>query len=237
MINLVDVSALSKILCPQNIHTQLKYATVQNFLGRVVNGYQPELLDLCLMTPKAARALCQVQTFLNEKYNYGILVFDAYRPKRAVVDFMQWSLAPPANDFELARKALHYPNIEKAELFTQGYVAEDSNHCYGNTVDLILINLKTNTNLEMGSPFDYMDEKSHWTASAKQLGNEAYTNRQILLDAMKKFDFIPYEKEFWHFTHGGEEGREVSEPIDVAISSELRGLNVSTIADSAKADS
>lgn len=223
MSNLVDTVALSKHCCEFPIQAELAYATANNFLGRIVDGYHPEAQDLCLLTPKAANALCHVQNELIEKYQYGLMVYDAYRPKRAVMDFVKWSNLDPANDFELQRKNLHYPHITKKELFALGYVAEDSNHCYGNTVDLVLMELGSRKMLNMGAIFDYMDEKSHLVTPPEIIGQDAYRHRQILIDAMVKFGFETYEKEFWHYCHGGKSGREVSTPLDVEITPDLRG--------------
>src|SRR5579883_153689 len=224
--NLIDTVALSKKICDQPIQCQLAYTTANNFLGRIVNGYHQDAFDICLLTPKAAHALCQVQNELIHNHELGLLVFDAYRPRRAVKDFMQWSKAPPASDFELQRKKLHYPHIEKNQLFDLGYVAEDSNHCYGNTVDLVLIDLQTKKILNMGDIFDYMDPLSHITNTENEIGAEAYQNRQILRDAMEKHGFHPYQYEFWHYCHGGPKGREVEGPLDIEITANLKGIGV-----------
>ena len=222
--NLVDVVTLSKKLCPQPIQVKLKYANKENFLGRIVNGYVPGVDDIALLTPKAANDLCLAQNELINKFGYGLLVYDAYRPKRAVQDFLQWSKQLPADDDELERKAKHYPHIRKDQLFELGYVMEDSDHCYGNTVDVVLIELSAGKKLDMGARFDYMDELSHITATAAMIGEEACKNRQILSAAMMKFGFQTYTEEYWHFCHGGAVGREVREPMDVEINSEMRDI-------------
>lgn len=219
---LVNVIEISKEKCKHPIKAKLKYATTKNFVGRVIDGYDPTITDVALMTSKAAEQLCLVQNELIEKYQYGLLIYDAYRPKRAVNDFMLWSKADPESPYELERKAKHYPNIEKQKFFELGYVAEDSGHCYGNTVDLVLIDLNTNKKLEMGARYDFMDEKSHITAKVGQISEEALKNRKILLDTMQKFGFNPLHEEYWHFSHGGKEGREVQKPMDIPIQVAIR---------------
>ena len=94
-IPLVDVVSLSKQKCQHPIIGKLAYATDENFIGRVINGYSPDATDVCLLTPKAAHALCQAQNELNEKHQLGLLIYDAYRPHRAVKDFAQWIQQPP----------------------------------------------------------------------------------------------------------------------------------------------
>ena len=216
---------LSKHACQQPIQGKLAYATVNNIVGRIVNGYHPDAADVCLLTSNAATALCKVQNYLLSHRGYGLFIYDAYRPKRAVMDFLQWSKQPLQNQEDYIRKQRHFPNIEKEHLFIEGYFAEDSYHCYGNTVDLGLINLSTNKLIEMGTIFDFMDATASVDAPVHQIGDDAFQNRKILQDAMCAFDFVPYEKEYWHFSHGGVAGREIIISLDIEITPILRGAN------------
>jgi len=223
---LFDVAALSQKLCPEPIQAELLYATPYNFIGRPIAGYVPGVKDFALLTRVAAEALCAVQNNLLQNHNLRLRIYDSYRPKRAVNDFMAWSNEPVANNeqgrFELIRKKIHYPHIEKNQLFELGYVAEDSQHCYGHTVDLVLIDDK-NQEVNLGACFDFMDTLSHITCTAADIGEEALHHREILSTAMQKFDFVPYVKEFWHFSHAE---KTILEPIDIIISEDLKGLNV-----------
>jgi PhoPQ-activated pathogenicity-related protein/D-alanyl-D-alanine dipeptidase len=219
---LVDVVALSKNKCAHPIHAHLAYATENNFVGQKIDGYTPGLTDMALMTKEAAEALVKVQNDLYKQHEYGLLIYDSYRPKQAVQHFVRWSKQPPAGEHELARKKLQYPDIEKASMFELGYVSHDSQHCYGNTVDLVLID-KNGKELNHGVPFDYMGTKSHDTATAKDIGEEAVKNRMILMTAMKKYGFVPYPLEYWHFSYGD---KTIHEPMDIKITPELKGLNV-----------
>ena len=223
---LTDLVALSSKRCSVPIVVKLKYATAKNFVGRPIPGYDPNVLNLGLMTPKAAEALCEVQNYLIEKFNLGLKVFDAYRPKRAVLFFKEWSTKEP-DEIDNERKKIHYPDVEKNQFFDLGYVAEDSGHCYGNTVDLVLIDLKTGKKVPMGSRYDFMGKESWSKTQADVIGQEAFLNRQILADAMKKFGFNDLEEEYWHYSHGGKEGRELTEPQDVEITEALRESGVS----------
>jgi D-alanyl-D-alanine dipeptidase len=211
---LVDVLPLAKKYCKHAIECKLAYATNENFLGRIVAGYHPDVCNICYLTPNAAEALCKVQDILNKK-QLGLFVFDSYRPLRAVRDFNHWMRAPVKNDHELARKEIHYPHVEKNQLAVLGYVCDDvSNHCFGDTIDLSLIELSSKKFLNMGACFDFFDEISYPAASAKMIGQEAFDNRRILSDAMQEAGFLPYEKEYWHFTF---RQRDVKEPLDIEI--------------------
>jgi D-alanyl-D-alanine dipeptidase len=192
----------------------LKYATSENFLGRPVAGYNPGAKNLCLLAPNAAHALCQVQSYLNNEHQLGLIIYDAYRPLRAVKDFYQW-IREPATENELARKAIHYPHITKAELPELGYIADDvSRHCFAGTVDLSLVRLSDHNELNMGAVFDYFDSLSHDDVGADLIGEEAFQNRQLLKHAMEKFGFNIYQYEYWHFDY---REQEINQPLDIVI--------------------
>lgn len=214
---LINVIQLSQNHCTHPIQGRLVYATTENFLGRVVAGYHPDAVHVCLMTPKSALALCQVQSQLNQS-GVGLFIFDSYRPLRAVRDFKHWMQAPVADGYELERKKIHYPHIEKNQLAELGYVNDTlSNHCFGDTVDLSLIHLTTHELLDMGACFDYFDEISHATATIEQLGKHVFQNRMLLSNAMQEAGFLPYPKEFWHFTY---HEREADGPFDFEITND-----------------
>jgi zinc D-Ala-D-Ala dipeptidase len=218
---LVDVVALSAKNCARPIRANLAYATSENFIGRPIVGYTPGVTDLALMTKDAAESLCQVQNELVENHQVSLLIYDSYRPARAVADFVQWSRQAVAGDFELARKALHYPHIEKRKMFELGYVSENSQHCYGHTVDLVLTDIAGNE-LDHGACFDFMDVLSHLDVTATQIGEPALLNRVILAEAMQKFGFLTYPFEYWHFNFGN---KLINEPMDFVIDAGFKGWN------------
>lgn len=224
MTHLIDVIALSKNSCQSPIHGHLAYATDDNIVGRPIAGYHERAAHLCLLTPKAAQALCEVQNWLIQQHRLGLYIYDAYRPKRAVMDFLHWS-KQPLQPHEYAIKQNYYPRIDKEQLFPLGYFAEDSSHCYGNTVDLVLMDLATKTKLNMGTIFDFMDETSYCAAPPTLIGEEAYHARHLLREAMLAFQFEPYENEYWHFSHQGVAGREITTSLDIEITAFLSSKN------------
>ena len=115
------------------IAVQMRYAGAQNFVGRPVAGYQA---SRCLLSRPAAAALAQVERDLAPR-GLGLLVYDCYRPQRAVDDFVAWAHDPA----DTATRSRHYPAVPKAELFQRGYIALRSGHTRGSTVDLTLIRL------------------------------------------------------------------------------------------------
>lgn len=215
---LIDLIDLSRKDCRHPIQGHLAYATRENFLGRVVKGYHPQAAHLCWLTENAALALSKAQKHLNEK-DLGLFVFDSYRPLRAVKDFHHWMQQPVQDAYELERKQIHYPHLEKKQLVQLGYLAADvSNHCFGDTIDLSIIDLRTQQLLDMGACFDYFGEISHTTATAEHIGKSADRNRQLLSGVMQNAGFVPYEKEYWHFTY---HQRDIHHPLDFEITATI----------------
>ena len=75
-----------------------------------------------------------MQRKLAEK-ELSLIVWDCYRPKRAVNDFLQWSKDPAHSEM----KTEFYPRTDKEKLFALGYLAKPSAHSRGSTVDLALV--------------------------------------------------------------------------------------------------
>lgn len=173
-----------------SIQEDIRYVTSNNFMGRPIIGYKN---PVCILTKQAAMALLQVQNVLN-KNNLGLRVFDCYRPQMAVDDFFQWSQNP--NDQKM--KAEYYPHIDKSELFQRNYIAHRSGHSRGSTVDLTIIDLKTNEPLDMGTPFDFLDPLSQ--PSNRMVTAEQFKNRMLLQTLMRKFGFSSLKNEWWHFS-------------------------------------
>ena len=115
---------------------QMRYAGAQNFVGRPVHGYAAAR---CWLSRPAAEALARVAQDLAAR-GLGLMVYDCYRPQRAVDDFVAWAKERDDDDDPVARKR-HYPAVPKAELFHRGYIALRSGHTRGSTVDLTLIAL------------------------------------------------------------------------------------------------
>lgn len=181
----------------------MNYATLDNFIGRPIQGY---FAKVCIMTRQAHDALILVQNSLDSlNKGYRLRILDAYRPKTAVLDFKKWSL--DLNDSRM--KNQYYPNMQKSELFEKGYISENSAHCRGSTIDLTItepskISQPSNKNsaeyvdLDMGTIMDFFGEESHTQNTT--ISQEAKNNRQLLVTVMKAQGFINYHKEWWHYT-------------------------------------
>jgi D-alanyl-D-alanine dipeptidase len=195
-----------------SIIQDIRYYGRHNFVGRRIEGYDaPE----CVLTREAALALSRIQTLLRKK-NVSLIVWDCYRPARAVADFMRWS----ENPAERGMKDEFFPNTAKSSLFARGYISARSAHSGGSTVDLGLAPKGSSPAafdpaappaacaapqkerfqdgaLDMGTGFDCFDSAAN-IANAKLRG-EAPKNRMRLRKAMIAGGFKPYDKEWWHF--------------------------------------
>lgn len=158
-------------------------------MGRPAAGYE---VPLVVVTKEAAERLVKAAAVFREK-GYLLKFYDSYRPQRAVDDFMRWG--EDAEDDR--RKPVHYPNVEKKMVIELGYIARHSGHTRGCAVDLTLVDASTMQELDMGSIFDFMDERSHHGAAGLSPLQEA--NRRLLCDVMCANGFRKYESEWWHY--------------------------------------
>lgn len=173
-----------------DIIQEIRYYSTYNFIGDKIDGYEE---PCALLTKEAARALKAVSKELIVQ-GYRLKVFDAYRPACAVKHFMLWGI----EDEDIRMKPYFYPGLRKQELFEKGYVAKQSSHSRGSTVDLTLVDMNTGKEVDMGSPFDLFGEKSH--PDYRGITDEQFENRMILQKAMLRNGFLPLDCEWWHFT-------------------------------------
>lgn len=202
------------------IQSNLRYYSNHNFTNTRIDGYQSD--KHVVLTLPTALALRQIQSEVRS-LGYSLVVYDAYRPQKAVNHFYRWSQEP--DDQSTRTKDMYYPRHPKEELFALDYIALQSSHSRGSTVDLTLISLdkqllpepiltfrtsETNPNfaipylddntIDMGSSFDLFDEISHHDlTSSNYITSEQLNNRNLLRDIMMKHGFEPYSNEWWHY--------------------------------------
>jgi D-alanyl-D-alanine dipeptidase len=173
-----------------DIVLDIRYAGSHNFVGKPIRGYkQPK----AILSKPAAEALQKVQQELKD-VGYCLKIFDAYRPQRAVNHFMEWARNPG----DTLMKREFYPELDKKDLFSLGYIATKSGHSRGGTVDLTLIDANSGEELNMGGTYDFFGEISHHVTS--QVTPEQKQNRELLKRVMSKYGFRSYPQEWWHYT-------------------------------------
>jgi D-alanyl-D-alanine dipeptidase len=197
------------------IRWDAKYATWDNFTGKPVDGY---LVNRIVGT----RALCVALERAQEKAEsrgFGLVLWDGYRPQRAVDRFLRWAEEPEDGP----TKRRHHPNISRAAMFEQGYVAARSGHSRGSTVDLTLHHRDTCELAAMGGHHDLMDPVSHH--GARGITREEARNRECLAGIMEVCGFRRYETEWWHYTLSDEPYPDTY--FDFPIATDLEVLAIS----------
>lgn len=124
---LVSVKAIDP-----SIKIDLRYATTNNFTGRVVYP-----VNVCVLQKSTAQKLKAANEKLKQK-GYGIKIYDGYRP--IAVQQYFWSLVPDSRYVADPKKG-------------------GSRHNTGGAVDITLVNLE-GREMEMPSSFDDFSEKA-----------------------------------------------------------------------------
>lgn len=197
-----------------SILQEMRYAGNHNFVGHPLEGYEK---GVCILTKPAALALARVQKQL-KAFSLTLKVYDCYRPVRAVTEFERWS----SNTTHYEMKNEFYPHVNKADLFKLGYIAKNSGHSRGSTIDVTLVAMPVkkqahyhkgqklisctapfsqrfkDNSLDMGTGYDCLDTRSH--TDNKEVSLLAQRHRKIFQELMTVNGFVPYEKEWWHFS-------------------------------------
>ena len=169
------------------IRVELRYATPDNFVGRDL--YSP--LDCAWLHRDGAAALERAVAALRARRpELSLLVLDALRPQRvqerlwAALEGTQLTqyLAPPARG---------------------------SIHSFGMAIDITLVD-GAGRELDMGTPFDDLSERSHPALEPQLLARGEITqqhvaHRQLLRDVMSEAGWRGISKEWWHFDAGDRE--------------------------------
>lgn len=161
------------IAMESSIRLDLRYATTNNFTGRVL--YKQAR---AFMVEPAAKAVVRAHKVL-AKQGLGLSIFDAYRPW--AVTKQLWDATGPAK---------------------RDYVANPkrgSRHNRGCAIDLTLCRLADGAQLPMPSGFDDFSERAH----RDYMGGtpQETANRATLEKAMVAEGFIGMSNEWWHFDY------------------------------------
>ncbi|MFZ4479964.1 MAG: M15 family metallopeptidase [Rhodoferax sp.] len=166
------------------IRVELRYASVNNFVGRDLYGE----LDCSWLHREAAAGLEKAVACLQSlRPGCRLLVLDALRPHRVQQTLWQW----------LAGTGL------------QQYLADPARgsiHSFGMAVDVTLLD-PDDRELDMGTGFDDLTLLSHPQHEKKHLaegllGERQVLNRQALRQAMLQSGFLGIPTEWWHFDFG-----------------------------------
>lgn len=157
-----------------SIHTDVRYATSQNFLKKPVYK-KPQVYA----QKPLAEALARVQASLQKK-GYSLFLYDGYRPLE--VSKLFWDLASET----------------QKHFLTNSYQLISSHNC-GAAVDIGLWDIHKNREVEMPCPYDEMSERASIFFSGS--GREARIARYLLFTEMEKEGFRGHTREWWHYEY------------------------------------
>lgn len=170
---------------------EIRYATTYNFTKEVLYPFPAVFLHR-----DAAAALEKVQQEL-AKEGLGLKVFDGYRP--ISVQRKMWDLIQDD-------RYVSNPN--------KGF----GRHTRGTAVDVTLVDAVGNE-LKMPTGFDSFQEKAHRLSG--EWSPEEKANSLKLEAVMKKFGFVPYPFEWWHYDLAGWENYP---PLDISFEDLANGV-------------
>lgn len=150
----------------------LRYASENNFMHKKL--YPGNIRTTFLRKP-VYEALDSVRVYL-ATLGYEPVIFDAYRPYH--ITEALWEKVK--NDKYAANPA------------------KGSGHNRGIAIDLSIASLKTRNLVIMPTDFDDFSDSAHQDFKGADPG--AVVNRDLLLEVMKKYGFIPLSTEWWHFS-------------------------------------
>lgn len=171
------------------VRVDLKYTGKDNFVGRPIDGYGQA--KRAVLRRDAAEGLRKASEELAAQ-GLGLLVWDAYRPKRAMRDFRAWSRTP-----DNRKRKEFYPRLTKQGIYEGKFIGDSSEHCWGLAVDITLVDLATGKPLDMGGRHDLLDARSATVYAG--LTPQQQANRLKLKQAMEHAGFRNYDKEWWHY--------------------------------------
>ncbi|MFL5606455.1 MAG: M15 family metallopeptidase, partial [Gemmatimonadaceae bacterium] len=87
--------------------------------------------------------------------------------------------------------------VGRQDLIRDGYIASRSRHNLGLAIDLTLVDARSGSPLDMGTPFDTFSSAAH-TAHAT---GAALENRLRLKRLMESEGFLNYDQEWWHYSY------------------------------------
>lgn len=200
-----------------SIIENIRYYTTDNFVGERIDGY---LKPVAIATKECALALQKVQREVIAN-NWTIVLYDVYRPKKAVAHFIRWGESD-----DVRQKAQYYPRLNKSQVFN-GYLARKSGHSRGSTVDLSLIPVgqklspvrestrimadgaaapfRDDGTMDCGTSWDLLDTLSNHDNPVIAATNPVWAEkRNYLRNVMMRHGFRPLPTEWWHYTLNNE---------------------------------
>lgn len=168
----------------KNIWWDLKYATKDNFMHRVLY----DTLDQVYVQIDVARRLAKSQEYLTGRNaNYHLFVYDGVRPLS-----VQWEMWNALDTIPVLERGKFVSNPRNGSV-----------HNYGAAVDLTICDANRKP-LDMGAGYDdirkiaYPSLESEFLATG-EITQQQIDNRKLLRRALKSQSFSNIPTEWWHF--------------------------------------
>ena len=165
---LVDVRSVNP-----TIMVELRYAGRNNFLGHSLYPRGTR----ALARPEVASALAVAQNIL-QRYQYGLKIWDAYRP--VAVQAMLWQAS------------------QNSDYVANPEIGVGSLHSWGIAVDATLVDSRIR-DVRMPTDFDDFTPAAMWSRYIG-LSSEVAGHVRLLRYAMHTAGFCGLHTEWWHFT-------------------------------------
>lgn len=168
----------------KNIWWELKYATEDNFMHRVLY----DTLQTVYVQVEVARRLAKAQEYLTRKQaDYHLLVYDGLRPLS-----VQWEMWNALDTIPVAERGKFVSNPRNGSV-----------HNYGAAVDLTICDADKKP-LDMGAGYDDIRKIAYPSLEAEFLASGELTqlhidNRKLLRSALQSQGFSNIPTEWWHF--------------------------------------
>ncbi len=169
----ISTDLVEVVVLEPAIKLDIRYAGTNNFMGMQLYDESQAFLQR-----PAAEAVVRVHGLL-QKYGYGLIIYDAYRPW--YVTKMFWDATPDQQKIFVADPA------------------KGSRHNRGGAVDLGLYSLETGEVVNMGSDYDEFSLRAFPTYPGGT--GEQRERRELLRLLMAGEGFTVYPEEWWHFDY------------------------------------
>jgi D-alanyl-D-alanine dipeptidase len=168
----------------KNIFWELKYATSDNFMHRVLY----DTLETVYIQKSIALRLAKCQEKLSmENADYHLLVYDGLRPLS-----VQWEMWKALDTIPVSERGKFVSNPKNGSV-----------HNYGAAVDITICD-NNRKPLDMGAGYDDIRKIAYPSLEAQFLASGELTaahvaNRNLLRKVMKSQQFNNIPSEWWHF--------------------------------------
>jgi zinc D-Ala-D-Ala dipeptidase len=175
------------------ILVDLRYAGMRNIAGRAL--YPPG--TVALTRPELAERLVVAQSFLR-RYNYGLQIWDAYRPKSVQADL--WHAA------------------HNSDFVADPSAGAGSMHTWALAIDATLVDAWHRA-VSMPTDFDDFTPAAMWKYQGHDPAIRSHLH--LLQIAMRDAGFLGLRSEWWHFTI--EKWQKFMSPEDAKRATEVMG--------------